>query len=270
MKQDLIEVFLDTERVYKENASLQESIKRTLGSMVFYPEGEEIEVPDSAEHSGEGKPSAEITGERTFECARRLKSSGCDRVAVLNFASSINPGGGVKSGSGAQEECLCRVSTLYPVLAGKFMEDNYYMPNRAKGSTMGSDSILWAPRVVVFKSDDLIPEILPQTEWFEADVLTCAAPNLSYGKGSLDESVYDIHRRRALRIIKAAAIGGADALVLGAFGCGAFGNDPAVVARAYKDAIESLPGNLGIKKIVFAIFSRRGENIGEFKEVFGQ
>ena len=83
------------------------------------------------------------------------------------------------------------------------------------------------------------------------DVITCAAPNLRRRPGNIHnpeyrapaiispEELYRLHLRRAKHILHIAAVNDADALVLGAFGCGAFRNDPQVVAKAYADALSA-------------------------------
>ena len=89
-----------------------------------------IVTPDSAQ--GVSLVKVSVSPDRTFEAARRLVAENPgSRCAVLNFASPVNPGGGVVTGSSAQEECLCRCSTLYPCLNQRMLWDGYYLPNRA-------------------------------------------------------------------------------------------------------------------------------------------
>lgn len=112
--------------------------------------------------------------------------------------------------------------------------------------------------------------MLPQEEWEKFDVITCAAPNLS---GRTQEEYpldvqYNIHLRRAEHILSVAAANNDRILVLGAFGCGAFWNNPEAVAKAYNGAIKKYSAYFD--KIVFAIYHREHEqeNYQTFKKIF--
>ena len=191
------------------------------------------------------------------------------RIAVLNFASATTPGGGVTKGSSAQEESLCRCSTLYPALTSNALWDAYYSVNRAARNPLYTDALIYSPGVTICKTDDQFPERLEQSDWVEVDVITCAAPNLRQRPGNqynLDQSapvvvspeeLLALHKNRARHILTVAASKGVDAIVLGAFGCGAFQNDPTVVAEAYKDVLEEMKGYFSL--IEFAIYCRPRE-----------
>ena len=115
-KEQLAEVFRDTQRFYEENRLLRESLETATVKTMFYSEDDYPILPQLLEKQGEIR----ISKSKTFEAAVNLHKSNPDkRIAVLNFASATNPGGGVKSGSSAQEESLCRCSTLYPALNQK-------------------------------------------------------------------------------------------------------------------------------------------------------
>ena len=94
-------------------------------------------------------------------------------------------------------------------------------------SALYNDDCIYTPDVIVFKSDTQHPELLPQDKWFEADIITCAAPNLKA-----------LHTKRANRILDIAKANRAEIVILGAFGCGAFQNPPNVVAAGMYEAVK--------------------------------
>ena len=127
-RSSLTAVFEDTLKQIETNERLAALTEQGCKGAHFYSEGYSSNLrkqPNTA-------PNVAVTKARTFEAAMRVKKSHPDwRVGVLNFASATNPGGGVKNGSSAQEECLCRCSNLYPMLNQKWLWDMYYRKNRA-------------------------------------------------------------------------------------------------------------------------------------------
>ena len=268
----LITVFKDSMSRIDGDSSLQQSVASSIASQQFIAEGTTIALPQP--------PYAEpakviVTKNRSFEAARPYAEQGL-KTAVLNFASSTNPGGGVTSGASAQEECLCRVSTLYPCLRDESMWDAFYAPHRAARNPLHNDDIIYTPNVIVFKDDDYQP--LPQP--FAVDVITCAAPTLreqtsnrynpSDGDSAPDitpDELLALHERRGRQILCAAAANGAQVIILGAFGCGAFKNDPTIVAQAYANI---LPDYLHyFRTIEFAVYCRprSPQNFEAFNQV---
>lgn len=237
-----IAVFEDTVSVCEKSSRLIESIKTSRKTQIFIGEGEPL---SDASKTPRFEKEAEIiiSKKRTFEAAQDYAKLG-EKVAVLNFASSTNPGGGVVNGAGAQEECLCRISTLYFTLDTDENWKRFYNPHRKARTPLHNDDILYTKNITVFKSDTTSPKLLPENEWYDVDVITCAAPNLrenpsnryNSGDGNQrlilhNEELYSLHEKRDSRIFDAAASQNVDVLVLGAFGCGAFMNDPKVVAK---------------------------------------
>jgi len=192
----------------------------------------------------------EVTGETTLVAARRLLAAGPGPVAALNFASARWPGGGFLSGARAQEEYLCRLSALYACLVGV---DAYYQPHNAAGTSLYSDRVLHSPAVPVFRDDDF--SLL--AEPVEVGILTAAAPyatGLAQDEPHLLPLLPATFQSRCRQVLAVAARHGYRRLVLGAWGCGAFGNDPAVVAAAFAGLL--LPGGAfadHFDEIVFAI-----------------
>lgn len=260
------EVFRDTQHYYQTNPELTESVERSKALTRLYAAGEIPDFPVAMNKAGR----VTITKSRTFEAARRLtRMYPGKRIAVLNFASATNPGGGVINGSSAQEESLCRCSTLYPTLDSIFLWQRYYNINRAAGDVLHTDACIYSPGIIICKSDTIIPERLPAEEWCRVDVISCAAPNLRNQPANLynpengasvnilPEDLLRLHERRARAILQVAAANRVDILVLGAFGCGAFRNDPAVVAKAYANVLKDCRGYFDL--VEFAIFCREYE-----------
>lgn len=253
-----IAVFKDTMSRIESDSRLQQAVLSAIASQQFIAEGTTIALPQP--------PYAEpakviVSKNRSFEAARPYAEQGF-KTAVLNFASSTSPGGGVTSGASAQEECLCRVSTLYPCLKDESMWDAFYVPHRKAKNPLHNDDIIYTKDVLVFKDDDLQPLDKP----FMVDVISCAAPTLRevttnrYNPSDGEhvdvtpQELLAIHEKRGRLILESAAVNGAEVLILGAFGCGAFRNDPMVVAQAYKNI---LPDYLRyFRTIEFAVYCR--------------
>ncbi len=222
-----------------------------------------------------------VTRDRSYQAAMRLaKENLGKKIAVMNFANAFHAGGGVTRGASAQEECLCRCSTLYPLLYRRSLRDSYYKHHHDLNTSKASDSLIYTEGVVICKTDDDHPKRMVQDDWVKVDVITIAAPDLRtksnmyaaiVGNGSFmnNAELFGYHVKRAIHMLTVAASKGADILVLGAFGCGAFQNDPSVVARAYKVALEEFPKVFD--KIEFAVYCspRDQRNYEEFHKVLG-
>ncbi len=272
-REQLRAVFEDTQRFYTENAALVAAVAESKQGTKLYEEKPEI---------AEAEPrscSIDITRARTFEAAMRLhKSYPSKKIAVLNFASATRPGGGVKNGSSAQEEALCRCSTLYPTLDRRWLWQSFYDVNRAAGDVRHSDTCIYSPGVVICKTDESLPKRMKPEDWVTVDVISCAAPNLRSKPSNQhnpetgtsinvsDQELFEIHKKRAAYILAVAAANKVDILVLGAFGCGAFCNDPKIVAQAYRAALIDL--RYRFDRISFAIYDGPySNNFAVFQDV---
>ena len=184
----------------------------------------------------------DVTNESTLDAARRLGGD----VAGLVFASARKPGGGFLNGREAQEESIARASALYPCLRAA---DDFYDHHRAHDDLTYSDRVIYSPRVPVFRDDD--GNLLPEP--YEVSFLTAAAPNRSAILRNQPERADDIPLallRRTIRVLHVAASHGHRRLVLGAWGCGVFGNDPATVAKIFALALRD---NRFFDHVVFAV-----------------
>ncbi|MGW4028657.1 TIGR02452 family protein [Streptomyces sp. NPDC004838] len=211
--------------------------------------------------------SFEVADESSTAAAVRLLAGDPEPVAVLNFASARNPGGGYLNGAQAQEEALCRVSALYRTL---LRAPEYYRYHRENRDPFYSDRVIHSPGVPVFRDDRGGLLDTPYTVGF----LTSPAPNAGViARRAPDEA----HRvpaalaSRAERVLETAAANGYRRLVLGAWGCGVFRNDPATVAgvfRALLTADGRFAGHFG--QVVFAVLdrTRTGSTLGAFRRAF--
>jgi uncharacterized protein (TIGR02452 family) len=208
----------------------------------------------------------EVTNETTFAAARRLVGRfGPDRVAALNFASAKNPGGGFLGGSQAQEESLARASALHACLESQW---GYYDANRRASSSLYTDHLIVSPRVPVFRDD---ADELLEEPW-EVTVLTSPAPNagaLANDRPRLQQ-VAPTFRRRIEQVLAAAVAFDQTALVLGAWGCGVFRNDPDMFAGLFGEFLLG-PGRFAraFEHVAFAVLDRAGRTIAPFARTFG-
>lgn len=264
-KEEMVTIFRDTEDFYKTDENLKQSIRDSIKGTIFYAAQDYPPLPERKFK----KTAVSVVKRRTLEAAINLQRKYLElRIAVHNFASASNPGGGVRHGSRAQEEALCRCSTLYPVLNTDANWKNFYLVNRERRNPLHDDACIYSPEITVCKSDVDNPTRLPRNKWDLVDVITIAAPNL-HGLKITDEELFALHETRLRHMFTVAAHHGADIFVTGAFGCGAFQNNPEVVAQAYKKILPEFDGCF--KEVVFAIYCRPGEaiNYDTFKKILG-
>lgn len=274
-KSENVFIFEDTEKTCKDMPSLSLAIKQSREMQDIFWGRHPIPHAEVCD----GTPAQIIVSrKRTLEAAKAYTGK---KVCVLNFASATNPGGGVTRGSSAQEEAICRCSTLYPCLNNAKMWNSFYVPHRHERDPLYNDDCIYTPGVVVFKTDDDVPKHMPESQWYCVDVLTCAAPNLrniptnamnpSDGSHSIsisNEDLQKLHEKRMERVFQIAMAKGAEVLILGAFGCGAFRNPPEVVAAAMKTIVQKYRN--AFDTIEFAVYClpRRDHNYHVFNRVF--
>ena len=274
-KEQNIAVFEDTMAWLRQNGTLRAAVEETKKRTVFYPasilpeggsscgkEAERADFPKRYERT-----QVEVTAFRSFMAAMREKRRDPEkRTAVLNFASATNPGGGVTKGSSAQEESLCRLSTLYPCLNTPELKKAYYDFHRQRHDALYTDACIYTPDILVIKTDDDAPERMEEKHWCRLDVISCAAPNLRERPSNAmnpgpsrpvritSEALLSLLKQRARRILSVAAENREDILILGAFGCGAFRNPPETAARAWAEVLPEFSGVF--EKVHFAVYCR--------------
>jgi uncharacterized protein (TIGR02452 family) len=201
----------------------------------------------------------EVTSETTAAATRRFAHCAC-----LNFASAKHPGGGWLGGARAQEEDIARKSALYATLATPEAQP-YYDENRASSSAIYTDHLVWSPQVPFFRDEDLA---LVDEPW-RASIITSPAPNLGamlQRDPHATPAVEAALKKRAAHVLAVFAIEGAVDVVLGAWGCGVFRNDPAFVAQVFADLLDGKFRG-AFATVVFAIYGNRA-NQRAFEERF--
>ncbi|MBQ3444016.1 MAG: TIGR02452 family protein [Selenomonadaceae bacterium] len=276
----LVRIFEDTLSLCRNEEQLKQSIEESISGSVIYIESDNPKLP----RPRYADTTISVNKYRTLETAQYYKKKYPDaKIVVMNFASATNVGGGVKKGSKAQEESLCRCSTLYPVLNTEANWKKFYEYHRARRDSRYTDRIIYSPNIVMLKSDVNFPEVMPSSKRIKVDVLTCTAPNLRANPNNFmnagnskplkvsEDELYEIHLRRAEKILMVVAYHGADIFVGGAFGCGAFQNNPYVVAESYKEAVKKFNGYF--QEIVFAIYCSprdTGKNYSAFNKILNE
>jgi len=209
----------------------------------------------------------EVTGESSMNAARRMIEGGDETVAVLNFASARNPGGGYLGGARAQEEDLCRVSALYTTL---LEASDYYAAHRAERDPFYSHRVIYSPDVPVYRDERYRLLDWPMTVSF----LTSPAPNAGIVARDRPEQIPRLPAvlaERAARVLAVAVRHGRRELVLGAWGCGVFRNDPAAVADAFRGLLAARgPFEGRFTHLVFAVLDRspQAPNRSAFEDAF--
>lgn len=197
----------------------------------------------------------EVTPETTLQAAQRLCLESEDlNPFVLNFASAKNPGGGFLGGAQAQEESLARSSALYPCLTA---HSAMYEFNRRGSSCFYSDWMIYSPRVPVFRDDNGALLDRPYGVSFG----TSPAVNAGVVRQREPERVAQIeavNRERARKVLWVAGAHAHRVLVLGAWGCGVFQNDPEMMARIFDELLRGEFAG-GFERIVMAVYDRTAD-----------
>ncbi len=210
----------------------------------------------------------EVRNETTLMGAERLaKSAQFQKIGVLNFASAKNPGGGFLKGAQAQEESLARSSALYRSL---LKCPDYYDFHRSHKSLLYSDRIIYSLDCPVFRRDD--GTLLEEP--YLVDFITSPAPNAGEiwrNQAKDAEKIREVLYSRGAKLLSLAVYHDCDALVLGAWGCGVFKNDPSMVAQMFADLL--LPNGQfwgRFKSVLFSVldYSKQRRIFAEFNSRF--
>ena len=182
------------------------------------------------------------------------------RPLALNFANGIQPGGGFLGGARAQEEALCRSSALYQTL----LDDEMYLVHRRRPRPDSTDWAIYSPDVPVFRADD---GTALEDPWL-LSFITCAAP---YAPSVGQPEAGDLLKQRIHRVLAIARAYGHPSLVLGAWGCGAFGNDVERTATDFRAALENeFDGAFAEVTFAVADWSPERTFLGPFRDAFAR
>ncbi len=200
----------------------------------------------------EGETKFEVADETTLEAAKRIcKTDENANPFVLNFASAKNPGGGFLGGAQAQEESLARSSSLYPCLSANF---EMYQHNRNGNSCLYSDWMIYSPKVPIFRNDD---GSLIQKPYL-VSFITSPAVNAGVVKQKESDKAHliePVNKERARKFLWVANQNQHKTLILGAWGCGVFQNDPQMIARIFDELLKGEFANC-FERVIMAIYDK--------------
>lgn len=239
--------------------NLGKQLRQAKDGTCSYPPGARVQLPAFPD-----RPTrVEVMNASTLEVARGLADKG-HRVAALNFASAKNPGGGFLTGARAQEESLARASGLYAMLLGDPMYDHH----RSRKDPMYTTWVIYSPDVPVFRLDE--GQLLDEP--YLCSFLTSPAVNVGAlrHRGRRTDEIRRVMQERVERVLGVAALHGHEVLVLGAWGCGVFKNDPEQIAELFQVALSGRFRG-AFTHVVFAVLDSSGEkrSLGPFEQVFG-
>lgn len=245
------------------------SVRSCLDATRFFPpeELEEIRQATLASPAERFATAFEIVNETTLAGIARALADGKGLVGALNFASAKNPGGGFLNGSQAQEESLARSSALH---ASLLRARQFYQRHRESQSLLYSDAMIWSPGCPVFRDDEGMLLDEPQRVSF----ITSAAPNAGAAADNRPDElslIPEVFRRRSEFVLALAASQGCKRLVLGAWGCGVFRNDPTMVATAFTAHLRHGAWSGRFERVVFSVLdtSPSRETLAAFERAVG-
>lgn len=250
-----------------KRVDIARSVNDCLTATRMIDANELYSIRDSLVHRpGQHTTEIEVVNETTLAGLQRLASSPTiDRIGILNFASAKNPGGGFLNGSQAQEESLARSSALHASLIRVF---HFYKQHRESPPCLYSDNMIFSPECPVFRDDE--GEFLQQP--LLASFITSPAPNAG---ATADNRPHELPmipqalKARSELVIALAASQGISTLILGAWGCGVFRNDPSIVAQSFASHIHGQWAGR-FRKIVFSVLdkSEANDTFQAFESVF--
>jgi uncharacterized protein (TIGR02452 family) len=237
--------------------------KKAVENTRLYKPNELDELRAENKYANNFQTRYEVTNETTLDAVRRLAGEGEENVMCLNFASAKNPGGGFLGGALAQEECIARASGLYPCL---LQANEYYEYHRKLNTCLYSDHMIYSPQVPILKTEfgNPLNEVVCTT------IITSPAVNAGVvrrNEESNTDKIVPVMRKRIEKLLALCLHHQHTTLVLGAWGCGVFQNNPEEIAELFREA---LTGNFAnqFKRVVFAVRTDKESIIEPFRMRF--
>lgn len=257
LRLELKKAFYDTLNRIENDEFLIEQNKIALNNTFIYREEETIGT-DSFEKF-DGKVS--VVNNTTTGAVEY------DNTAILNFASAVLIGGQPQNGFTTQEEVINRSTTLFPTLNSVQVRRDYYDYFKKFGNDLYTDRMIISRNIYIIKDDSLIPNPLIKPEYLKIDVISSPAPNLVKIKIS-DEKYKEIYKSRISKIFRLAALYKNTNIIVGAFGCGAFKNNPELAATCFKEVLYDERYKDYFENVVFAIpKSENNMNLEIFEDI---
>ena len=248
------------------SVSIADDLQAAVDGTVHYdPDTLQSLIDDLQPSNRYDSTEFQVTNCTTLAAANELVASDTGETLCLNFASAKNPGGGFLNGSQAQEECLARASGLFACIEPV---REYYDVNRNCGTSLYTHHMIYSPRVPVIRDDaDELLDVPYCVSFITAPAVNAGA--LLKNEPQKADLIEPTMRERIERLLAVAVRHNVANLVLGAWGCGVFRNDPAEVARwFYEPLAEDARFSSAFGKVVFAVldFSEELATYNAFKE----
>lgn len=248
--QKTLDIIKTNEYIVEDKKTVLSDSPQLLRGVVVYTPQKVAEALDELEKN-QREFSCEINVDM-LDSLTSAKVNGVGKVLVLNFANAYRPGGGFLRGAIAQEEAICRCSSLYASISSEQATEMYEY-NKSHITQEGSDYALLSPDVRVFRDCSCNLLSMP----YSVSVLTAAAPDLFDEAYELREPrLGEVMRHKIKSVIAIAAQNSYDTLILGAWGCGAFGHNAKDMAEDFYDVLVNQNYKRFFKRIAFSIYSR--------------
>lgn len=243
----------------KEKVNISSLVNYAVEGTELISEFRDMESYDTSNASFD-KLKPVVVNNTTINTIIELRNSGISgNIVALNFASARNPGGGFETGANAQEESIARASALYPCLVKC---SRFYEFHRRQGSPLYSNKMIYSPDVSIFRDDS--------GKFLNAPVLCsfitspAVNANVARARGISESIINETMNIRIKNILNLALSKNSSAIVLGAFGCGVFGNNPKEVSHMFASQLKENMKSSNIK-IIFAIYDRNMTMIDAFR-----
>lgn len=244
----------------KEKVNISSLVSDAVEGTELISEFRDMESYDTSNASFD-KLKPVVVNNTTINTIIELRNSGISgNIVALNFASARNPGGGFETGANAQEESIARASALYPCLVKC---SRFYEFHRRQGSPLYSNKMIYSPNVPIFRDDS--------GKFLNAPVLCsfitspAVNANVARARGISESIINETMNIRIKNILNLALSKNSSAIVLGAFGCGVFGNNPKEVSHMFASQLKENMKSSNIK-IIFAIYDRNMTMIDAFRK----